>query len=155
MVEPAASSKPLLLSHYKMKCEKSSLEVIKLEFSLRLKIKDNDWLLADTSAMIGCLRTRVRKQPIIVLYFESETELKFYNLEASHIDIMNTFTTIPLKYFIFLQLSSQGLLCVRGGGAENILVINVFHRGSYGPHSRSNWTRGIQLLLDGGSYQYL
>ena len=62
--------------------------------------------------MVGCLRTRVRKQPIIalyfefervrkqpnivlyfelervrkqtiiVLYFESENELKFYNLEA-------------------------------------------------------------------------
>ena len=36
--------------------------------------------------MIGCLRThvtRVRKQPIIVLYFEFENELKFYNLKAS------------------------------------------------------------------------
>ena len=33
--------------------------------------------------MIGCLRTRVHKQPIIALYFESENELKFYNLEAS------------------------------------------------------------------------
>ena len=32
--------------------------------------------------MIGCLRTCVRKQPIIGLYFESETVLKFYNLEA-------------------------------------------------------------------------
>ena len=32
--------------------------------------------------MIGCLRTRVRKLPIIALYFESETVLKFYNLEA-------------------------------------------------------------------------
>ena len=32
--------------------------------------------------MIGCLRTRVRKQPIIALHFESENELKFYNLEA-------------------------------------------------------------------------
>ena len=32
--------------------------------------------------MIGCLRTRVRKQPIIGLYFESETVLKFDNLEA-------------------------------------------------------------------------
>ena len=32
--------------------------------------------------MIGCLRTRVRKQPIIVLYVESETVLKFYILEA-------------------------------------------------------------------------
>ena len=35
--------------------------------------------------MIGCLRTRVRKQPIIALYFESETVLKFYNLESSTI----------------------------------------------------------------------
>ena len=42
--------------------------------------------------MIGCLRTRVRKQPIIALrvrkqpiiafYFESKNELEFYNLEA-------------------------------------------------------------------------
>ena len=36
------------------------LEVIKLEFILKLKIK----------------------QPIIALYFEFETVLKFYNLEA-------------------------------------------------------------------------
>ena len=32
--------------------------------------------------MIGCLRTRVRKQPIIAFSFESENELKFDNLEA-------------------------------------------------------------------------
>ena len=32
--------------------------------------------------MIGCLRTCVLKQPIIALYFEFETVLKFYNLEA-------------------------------------------------------------------------
>ena len=32
--------------------------------------------------MIGSLRTRVLKQPIIVLYFEFETVLKFYNLRA-------------------------------------------------------------------------
>ena len=41
------------------------LEVIKHEYSLKLKIKCNDWLLAD-----------------IALYFESENELKFYNLKA-------------------------------------------------------------------------
>ena len=35
--------------------------------------------------MIGCLRTHVRKQPIIALYFESENELKIYNLEARNI----------------------------------------------------------------------
>ena len=45
-----------------------SLEVIKLEFILRLKIKRNDWLLADT--------------PIIAIYFEFETVLKFNNIEA-------------------------------------------------------------------------
>ena len=43
-----------------------------LPYSLKLK----------KSAMIGCLRTPVRKQPIISLYFEFENELKFYNLEA-------------------------------------------------------------------------
>ena len=32
--------------------------------------------------MIDCLRSRVRKQPIFALYFEFETVLKFYNLEA-------------------------------------------------------------------------
>ena len=39
--------------------------------------------------MIGCLRTRIRKQPISTLYFEFENVLKFYNLEAkskSHIN---------------------------------------------------------------------
>ena len=33
--------------------------------------------------MIGCLWTGVHKQSNIALYFESENELKFYNLEAS------------------------------------------------------------------------
>ena len=37
---------------------------IKLEYSLKLKIKHNDWLLADTCP-----------QPIVVLYFEFENEL--------------------------------------------------------------------------------
>ena len=32
--------------------------------------------------MIGCLRTLVRKKPIIALYFEYENALKFYNIEA-------------------------------------------------------------------------
>ena len=55
-----------MLNHLLFKC----LDVIKLAYSLRLKIKRND-----------CV-ARVPKQPIIVLYFESENELKFYNLEA-------------------------------------------------------------------------
>ena len=32
--------------------------------------------------MIGCLQTRVRKQPVFALYFEFENELNFYNLKA-------------------------------------------------------------------------
>ena len=46
--------------------------LIKLKCSLRLKIKRNDWLLADTcpQAANHCA------------LFESENELKFYNLKA-------------------------------------------------------------------------
>ena len=47
----------------------------KLLFILKLK----------KSAMISCLRTRVRKQPIIALYFEFETLLKLYNLGACRV----------------------------------------------------------------------
>ena len=54
--------------------ETPGLEVVKLEYSLRLKIKRNH--------QIGCLRTCLRKQPIIVLSFESENLLKFYKLES-------------------------------------------------------------------------
>ena len=45
--------------------------------------------------MIGCLRTHVRKQPIIALYFESENELQLYNLEAR-----------PRGYKTFFMLNS-------------------------------------------------
>ena len=37
--------------------------------------------------MIGCLRTRVRKQPIVTFDFEFETVLKFYNLDAWRLSI--------------------------------------------------------------------
>ena len=49
--------------------------------------------------MIGCLRTRVRKQPIISLYFESENELKFYNLEARS-DWMHSYVQ-AVTYLLF------------------------------------------------------
>ena len=48
------------------------LEVIKLEFILRLKIKCNDWLLADTCPQAANIE----------LYFKSGNVLKFYNHEA-------------------------------------------------------------------------
>ena len=52
---------------------KPGLEVIQLEFILRLKIKHNDWLLADTCPQVANHSA----------LFGSETVLKFYNLEAS------------------------------------------------------------------------
>ena len=51
--------------YFSLYASKSGLEVIKLEYSLKLKIKHNDWLS--------------KKQPIIALYFEFENELKFCN----------------------------------------------------------------------------
>ena len=53
--------------------------------------------------MIGCLRTRVPKQPIIVLYFESETVLKFYNLETWSQKLQFAFLFI-LYYYLVAQL---------------------------------------------------
>ena len=47
-----------------------------------LEIAFNRMDLLKIKRNIGCLRTRVRKQSIIALYFESETVLKFYNLKA-------------------------------------------------------------------------
>ena len=54
--------------------------------------------------MIGCLRTRVRKQPIIALYFESETGLKVYNLEAcSYNNAAKGIRLLDKKQFLFIQ----------------------------------------------------
>ena len=44
---------------------RTGLEVIKLEFIFKLKIKRNVWVLADT--------TRVRKPPMIAPYFEARS----------------------------------------------------------------------------------
>ena len=52
--------------------ESAGLEVIKLEYSLKLKINPNDWLLADMYPQVAnhCA------------LFEFENEFKFYNLDA-------------------------------------------------------------------------
>ena len=47
--------------------------------------------------MIGCLLARVRKQPIIALYFEFENELKFYNLEAR---VTNSLYSDQARHFV-------------------------------------------------------
>ena len=48
--------------------------------------------------MIGWLRTRVRKQPIIMLYFESENELTYYILEAWFVSPVRCIVVILLKW---------------------------------------------------------
>ena len=64
--------------------------------------------------MIGCLRTRVRKQPIIGLYFESGPVLKFYNLEAC---------------FSYFQLTTSWLLYESATyGPRHVISNNVAFR---------------------------
>ena len=62
--------------------------------------------------MIGCLRTRVRKQPIIALYFESELILKFYNLEAWLLFSNYVFAVKWLSVFSNLLVTLVGLAIV-------------------------------------------
>ena len=47
--------------------------------------------------MIGRLWRRVRKKPIVALYFEFENELKFYNLEANLLKNCYIFSVLALK----------------------------------------------------------
>ena len=59
---------------FRYNCKRSLSEhPCHLAMDYELKIKRNDWLVADTC---------VRKQPIFALYFELENELKFYDLDA-------------------------------------------------------------------------
>ena len=54
--------------------------------------------------MIGCLWTRVRKQPIIALYFESENEFQFYNLEAWIRACNALITVLGIWSVLFIEL---------------------------------------------------
>ena len=72
-------------------------EVIKLEFILKLKIKHNDWL-------------HVRKQPIIAVYFEFETVLKFYNLGPSPVfTVCQKVISVYFKVY-FSKIKRDGIL---------------------------------------------
>ena len=45
------------------------------------------------------------------------------------------FSTVILLHAQIKKISSE----VGGGGFHVFLVMNIFHRGPYGPPSRSNW----------------
>ena len=71
--------------------------------------------------MIGYLRTLVRKQPIIALNIESETVLKFYNLEAryhelrlAHVDPQTSTLHVVLQVeSLAMHLSSESAITAR------------------------------------------
>ena len=66
--------------------------------------------------MIGCLWTHVRKQSIIALYFEFETVIKLYNLEArSDVQLV----------LIWVQSVSKGNQQMREVAAEEQRVNSV------------------------------
>ena len=111
--------------------QKRGLEVIKLEFILKFKIKHNDWLLADMSASSQSLRfiwvwewTHVRKQPIIVFYFEFENELKFYNLQARSASLLSLSGTLYSLTSWIQNINILASLCSWGGWFESDLVAN-------------------------------
>ena len=62
--------------------------------------------------MIGCLRTGVRKQPIIALYFESENEHKFYNLESLRMLMLRPSHCITLTKVLNLQTYSTVFVAI-------------------------------------------
>ena len=66
--------------------------------------------------MIGCLRTRVRKQPNIAPYFEAEIVLQFYNLEA--------WTMIAESVTIILACENCYFNNLLPGPALNIIVVS-------------------------------
>ena len=67
--------------------------------------------------MIGCLRTRVRKQPIMELYFESETVLKETRSVTMNIFLENfsflfkSFVKIELSYVFTINMFSAAENC--------------------------------------------
>ena len=73
--------------------------------------------------MIGCLRTRVRKQPIIALYFESENELKLYNLEAWSWGYKSLFMLNSTEHDIYPGHKCQN--------ANNGWHFNIYNQGIY------------------------
>ena len=81
--------------------------------------------------MIGCLRTRVHKQPIIALYFEFEIVLKFYNLKATGL------------------YSSKKLAGLKAGESSDTSMSTCGGVGHITGHWKSNKTLAPLLLIGG------
>ena len=70
-----------------------------------------------------------------------------------------------IKYLFLIKKKKKKNKCVSCADPENFarwregvlklfLVIDVFHRGPYGPPSRGKRTQGVQLLIERVPYQY-
>ena len=80
--------------------------------------------------MIGCLRKRVCKQPIIALYFEFEIELQFYNLEAFSevINFLAYSTQLIMKFQLHIKIKmvkNKSFLVLKLLDVVVIMLINV------------------------------
>ena len=64
-----------------------------------------------------------------------------------------------VKYSVNFQsgiMCGSRKFCQRLRGVlKTFVVTNAFYRGPYGPLSKSNWTEGVQKLLEVGPYQYI
>ena len=71
--------------------------------------------------MIGCLWTGVRKQPIIALYFELETVLRFYNLEDCQVFTVDVLLTLVID----TGNSDTSLLVFLKGHVDRSVISNL------------------------------
>ena len=78
--------------------------------------------------MIGCLRTRFRKQTIVELYFEFENELKVYILE----DWDPSFYSMDHPNFIVSSQKAEAISTQRVNDATELTLSVAIMRGSRG-----------------------
>ena len=109
--------------------------------------------------MIGCLRTCVRKQPIIALYFEFETVLKFYNLGAWIPSTPQLWNTTELAEAIDRGRQTDMIILDFSKAFDRVphlwLLEKIHHYGIRG--STYNWIRSFlqnrnqQVVVDGAT----
>ena len=90
--------------------------------------------------MIGCLR--VRKQPIIALYFESENELKFYNLEACSTEEETQATIIKVQENDTNSPWAVILITLKKGGGELLkyaVMVTAYYMSSVKASKMNRW----------------
>ena len=75
--------------------------------------------------MIGSLRTRVRKKPIIALYFESKTVVQFFNLKAC----LPKNNLSSKQVVVWCDRANYNIESCRSLVSNNISSNHIFHTG--------------------------